>query len=373
MNWFDGGASKKLSLVTGFTAALIPLHQASATPGKVLLPGQAAQAAAQAAPQIARNVSGMPVPQLANLPPELQGHSMNPVPPNDQPLPRVVAGVMGREDPRNLHEIVNASPLAGIEMQNGPVALDFGLGNQNTLYHYSDSLVDLSTVNQFPIRPTGWFTFTAADGGGFRCTAQLISRSVGVTAGHCVHQGGDEVGIPRDKGWVTNATFIPAYTNGTAPFGTAAVAYLTTTSGWYNTGALDQGYDVAVFTLAKRSGTEVEMGDYTGFYSFCWTDCLQSYWYNTQLGYPGNYYGGLYMTRGDHLEQSDSRDFVFGSGMEGWVQRGRPYIQPRLSRIERWLLRPVAVSQRRLRRDLMGLHRPDAEDSGRFVAVRAQQ
>jgi hypothetical protein len=258
-------------------------------------------------------------------------------------------------------------------MQNGPVALDFGLGNQNTLYHYSDSLVDLSTVNQFPIRPTGWFTFTAADGGGFRCTAQLISRSVGVTAGHCVHQGGDEVGIPRDKGWVTNATFIPAYTNGTAPFGTAAVAYLTTTSGWYNTGALDQGYDVAVFTLAKRSGTEVEMGDYTGFYSFCWTDCLQSYWYNTQLGYPGNYYGGLYMTRGDHLEQSDSRDFVFGSGMEGWVQRGRPYIQPRLSRIERWLLRPVAVSQRRLRRDLMGLHRPDAEDSGRFVAVRAQQ
>jgi hypothetical protein len=145
---------------------------------------------------------------------------------------------------------------------------------------------------------------------------------VGVTAGHCVHQGGDKVGIPRDQGWVTNATFIPAYTNGAAPFGSAAVVYLTTTSGWYNTGGLDQGYDVGVFTLDKRSGTAVELGAYTGYYGFCTAYCLQNYWYNTQLGYPGNYYGGQYMTRGEHLEWSDGRDFVFGSGMEGGSSGG---------------------------------------------------
>jgi V8-like Glu-specific endopeptidase len=247
---------------------------------------------------------------------------VDPIPQSEQPLPKVVEGVVGRNDSRNLRDIVGETPAATIRAQDGLIALDYGLGNQNTLFHYSDSLVDLSTVNQYPIRPTGWLTFTAAGGGGFRCTAQLISRSVGVTAGHCVHQGGDKVGIPRDQGWVTNATFTPAYINGAAPFGSAAVTYLTTTSGWYNTGALDQGYDVAVFTLAKRSGTAVEIGEYTGYYSFCSTHCLQNYWYNTQLGYAGNYYGGQYMTRGEHLEASDGRDFVFGSGMEGGSSGG---------------------------------------------------
>jgi V8-like Glu-specific endopeptidase len=318
MNRFDVGTSKNIALVVGLAAAFTPFafdRVFAATPGKTLNPTQAAV-------RIPTDVPSMPSPQLGDMPPELQGHGIDPVPQSNRPLPRVVEGASGLEDRRNLLDDADVDAPVTIKLEDGPIAMDYGLGNQNTIYHYSDSLVDVSTVNQYPIRPTGWFVFTTASGASARCTAQLISRSVGVTAGHCVHQGGDKAGIARDKGWVANATFIPAYTNGTAPFGSASVTYLTTTSGWYNTGALDQGYDVGVFTLAKRSGTAVEMGDYTGYYGFCMTNCLQNFWYNTQLGYPGNYYNGVYMTRGEHLEQSDSRDFVFGSGMEGGSSGG---------------------------------------------------
>jgi V8-like Glu-specific endopeptidase len=259
MNRLNVDTSKSIALVAGLTAALAPFafdKAFAATPGIALKPTQAVV-------RIPTDVPSMPVPQLGDMPPELQGHGIDPVPVSDGPLPKVVEGAIGPEDRRNLLDNAGAGALVTIKPQDGPIAMDYGLGNQNTIYHYSDSLVDVSTVDQYPIRPTGWFVFTNANGGGARCTAQLISRSVGVTAGHCVHQGGDKVGIARDKGWVTNATFIPAYTNGATPFGSASVTYLTTTSGWYNTGALDQGYDVAVFSLAKRSGTAVEIGDYT--------------------------------------------------------------------------------------------------------------
>jgi hypothetical protein len=75
MNRFDLGTSINIALVAGLTAALTPwaLDQAAAaTPGKVLRP---AQAAALAVPQVLNNVSSMPMPQLADMPPELQGHN----------------------------------------------------------------------------------------------------------------------------------------------------------------------------------------------------------------------------------------------------------------------------------------------------------
>jgi hypothetical protein len=106
----------------------------------------------------------MPVPQLADMPPELQGHSIDPAPENDRPLPKVIEGVVGQKDPRIMRDIVGEPPAATIKAQDGLIAMDYGLGNQNTLFHYSDSLVDLSTVNQYPISPTGWLTFTAARG-----------------------------------------------------------------------------------------------------------------------------------------------------------------------------------------------------------------
>lgn len=173
-------------------------------------------------------------------------------------------------------------------------------------------------------RQTGWFVFVAADNFIYRCTASLISRSILVTAGHCVHQGGNQ-----DAGWIKSGTFYAAYENGWhAGFATANTVY--TTSGWYNTGQLDQGYDVGLVVLNKRGDQPIwfppqELGAATGWYGFCYANCLQKFWYLSQLGYPANYYTGYYQTQGEHLETSDTRDYVYGSGMQGGSSGG-PHI-----------------------------------------------
>lgn len=197
-------------------------------------------------------------------------------------------------------------------------ARNYGLNRLGTLNHYSDKLVPNSGA--YPFRTTGWFIFTQYDGSTARCSAALIAKSILLTAGHCVHKGGG--GSPY---WITNGQFAPAYSNGTLPYGYANAASVYSTSGWINTGALDQGYDVALVVLGKRSGTTSEIGNYTGTLSFCYLNCLQTYWMNTQLGFPANYSGGNVLTESQHLEYSDTKDFRAGTGMQGGSSGG-PHI-----------------------------------------------
>lgn len=196
--------------------------------------------------------------------------------------------------------------------------MNYGLNNLNTFYHYSDYLVSSKLRNDAPHRYTGWFVFTYPGGAQFRCTASLISKSIAVTAGHCVHQGGG--GSSR---FITSGTYYPAYRDGpSTTFGSASANYVVTTGGWANTGALDQGYDVGIVVLNKRAGTSQEIGTNTGWFGFCASNCLQNYWSLSQLGYPGNYYAGTKLTQGEHIERSDSRDYVYGSGMQGGSSGG---------------------------------------------------
>jgi len=193
----------------------------------------------------------------------------------------------------------------------------FGSGtNQGTVYHYTDSLVLART--SYPYSATGHFAFTAADGKSYRCSASLISRAILATAGHCVHQGGNGA-----SGWIKGGIFVPARAGNSWPYGYAWANYLVTTSGWYNTGSLDAGYDVALVVLYDRAGHTLPPGHYTGWYGYCAAYCLQSYWYLTQLGYPANYYSGLYLTQGEHLETNRrNTDFYHGSGMQGGSSGG---------------------------------------------------
>ena len=192
------------------------------------------------------------------------------------------------------------------------------MGNGETIYHYTDYLVGNETQVLGPQRFSGWFVFTAADNGTYRCTASLISRSILVTAGHCVHQGGT-----GDAGWIRSGTFYPAFRGGpSAQYGSATSAWVIATWGWYIEGALDKGYDVGLVVLNNRTGTTSEIGSGTGWFGACFSHCLQNFWYNSQLGYPGNYYDGWYMTQGEHIERSDTRDYLYGSGMQGGSSGG---------------------------------------------------
>ena len=111
------------------------------------------------------------------------------------------------------------------------------------------------------------------------------------------------------------------------PYGRATARYVNTTANWRNhteAAGIDKGFDVGVVTLNKRIGstTTVEMGSVTGWLGFCHTNCLQSYWQLSQIGYPGNYDGGNRMNYGEHIETSDTRDYLHGSGMRGGSSGG---------------------------------------------------
>jgi V8-like Glu-specific endopeptidase len=233
-----------------------------------------------------------PADPRASAPVVLPGHEGGPVLPSKAPAP------VGDE----------------ITSQN------YGSRQLLTLNHYSDNLVPPAITSTYPYRTTGWFTFTDHEDNNFRCSAALISRSILLTAGHCVHKGGG-----GRRFWIKEGTFYPAFANGPSEYGSATAAAFFTTTGWFRVGELDQGYDVALVVLNKRSDTLTEIGTQTGTLSVCLENCLQPFWQNTQLGYPGNYYEGLYLTEGRHIEYSDSRDYRSGSGMEGGSSGG-PHI-----------------------------------------------
>jgi hypothetical protein len=79
--------------------------------------------------------------------------------------------------------------------------------------------------------------FTSNSGVNYVCSGTAISstnESVVWTAGHCVNEG------PGD--FYKNFLFVPAYRDGTAPYGKFAAATLLTTSGWQQSGEF--GVDV---------------------------------------------------------------------------------------------------------------------------------
>lgn len=218
----------------------------------------------------------------------------------------------------------SSSTKASPEANDAIGPQNFGVNRHNTIYHYTDSLVNPGLFRSYPYRPTGWFVFVSSNGFISRCSASLIGRSILVTAGHCVHDGGN-----RASGFIRSGTFYASYQNG-QHLGVATANTVYTTSGWYNEGFLDEGYDIGIVVLNKRNDlpnwyAPQEIGTSVGWYSFCSSNCLQQYWHLSQIGYPANYYSGDYQTQGEHLEASDTRDFVYGSGMRGGSSGG-PHI-----------------------------------------------
>lgn len=217
------------------------------------------------------------------------------------PTPVVVPGNKGRA-------IVPHKVSAPVDSDIAP--RNYGSNNLNTVNHYSDKLVPTLISSRYPYSTTGWFTFTTWDGKSSRCTAALISRSILATAGHCVHRGGGGSDF-----FIKSGTFYPAYADGTQPYGSATADSVYTTDGWFDEGGIDKGHDVALVVLNKRLGTTTEIGTLTGWLGFCANFCLQTYWYNTQLGYPINYYGGNFVTESQHLMYSDGFGYRAGTGM----------------------------------------------------------
>ena len=110
-------------------------------------------------------------------------------------------------------------------------------------YPYTRFAVYPATLRtSFPLSVNGKLFFTQ-NGGGYVCSATSViapSRTRVWTAGHCVADGAGH--------FDTAAVFVPAYNNGTAPFGSFAATGFTTSTAWLNT------YDLSVDFGAFRTG-----------------------------------------------------------------------------------------------------------------------
>lgn len=195
---------------------------------------------------------------------------------------------------------------------------NYGQDNANTIYHYNDYLQVPNPVRYYPWRAAGKIWFRTAGGVDSWCTGSLIAPSIIVTAGHCVHQGGNGA-----AGWNQRTVFVPA-ANGTAePYGRCEAVYLGTTQRWYDEGNILEGYDVGIIVCAKPAGRRAEIGRATGWFSHCVSNCLQPYWFLSQLGYPQNYFAGDNMTASQHLSEGTSYpDYFYGTGMRGGSSGG---------------------------------------------------
>jgi hypothetical protein len=115
--------------------------------------------------------------------------------------------------------------------------------------------------------------------GGFECSATVVgsaSRSVVMTAGHCVYE-------PRSSTFATRLTFVPAYADGARPFGGWSVATSRSTRGWIRRENYD--FDYATLTVRPRNGALIE--DVVGARALA-TDTPREQIYNA-YGYPVNF------------------------------------------------------------------------------------
>src|SRR4051794_31174944 len=96
------------------------------------------------------------------------------------------------------------------------------------------------------VRTTGKVFFT--EGGlNYVCSGSVVpaaNKSTVTTAGHCVNEG--------PGAYVTNFAFVPAYNNGSAPYGVWSAKALATTSQWRTSG--DINYDVGFAVVGQVNG-----------------------------------------------------------------------------------------------------------------------
>ena len=98
-----------------------------------------------------------------------------------------------------------------------------------------------------PTRTNGKVFFS--DGGAnYVCSGTAVlsgNKSTVWTAGHCVHDGAND--------FHTNWTFVPAYADGSRPYGTWAARTLLTTSRWASNG--DLSYDTGAAAVSTSGGS----------------------------------------------------------------------------------------------------------------------
>ena len=225
----------------------------------------------------------------------------------------------GRMTPVNLGvPVISASDGDEISSQ------DYGTTN----HPFATARADLDgtvTSNAYPYRAAGKLFFNIGNGS-YICSASLIKRGVAVTAAHCVAEFGKN---QLHSNW----TFVPAYSNGVAPYGvwSAQSVYLLTSyldgSDPCSTPGVSCQDDVALMLLNPDAAGNYP-GSATGWYGYGY----DGYGFSgsgltqiTQIGYPACLDSGALMERNDsygYVSATQVNNTLIGSLMCGGSSGG---------------------------------------------------
>ncbi len=216
---------------------------------------------------------------------------------------------------------VKLADPAAISPSNSVESDNFGTSN-----HPFTTARNPQTVG-YPYSPSGKLYFNIGSST-YVCSASVIQRGVIVTAAHCVANFGA-------RQFYSNWRFVPAYNNGTAPYGEwtanraiVPTSYYTGTDRCSQRGVVCDN-DVAVLVMNPKSNFNV--GDYTGWYGFAYGGSGYTTFLNntatqlTQIGYPVALDNGQIQERNDALSYTNSNGSfqqLIGSLMTGGSSGG---------------------------------------------------
>lgn len=152
----------------------------------------------------------------------------------------------------------------------GPTTLDYS-------YPYPFTRYEIFTAyNASPYNKLGKLFFKQ-NGLSYVCSASSIGNRGIITAGHCIHAGNNNA-----SSWSTNVVFVPAYKDGSAPYGQWACDYATETvfTVWYQSGLFNR--DVAGCKTINQSGKT--LSSKVGSLGFAWNFSADQHWH--AFGYP---------------------------------------------------------------------------------------
>lgn len=174
-----------------------------------------------------------------------------------------------------------------------------------------------------PAQPEHGKVFFSMNGSNYVCSGTATGSSNGdvvTTAGHCVNEG------PGD--YATNFAFVPAYDNGSRPYGTWAAEALLTTSQWAASG--DFNHDVGFAVMAEQGGQSLTTvtGSFPIAFNLGYGLKFDAYGYPAAGKYNGAYLYRCSGTAGvDTLGSStDHRlacSMTGGSSGGGWITGGK--------------------------------------------------
>lgn len=190
--------------------------------------------------------------------------------------------------------------------------------------HFTSSrLVPVSADRSYPYTTVGKLFFTIPGEGDFYCSGAVIRARLIATAAQCLHGG-----TPA-RGFFQNFEFVPAYRDGTAPFGTWEWTYVVVNSTWSNgKGKLPHAADYGLLEVEDQlfDGAVRKIGDVVGYLGYATQRLRPNHVH--MLGYTSSFDGGERLhqvTAKDHKTQKPS-NVLFGSDMRAG-SGGGPVIQ----------------------------------------------